>query len=138
MPLTEEQIGLVQDSFCLIRDELEPRSEALYTRLFRLNPALRKLFRGDIADQAMHYMTALGVIVDNLGEGDVLMERYTELAEQHTMVGITRPDFETMGEALIETLRENLGDAFPPEVEEAWTLAYRELAEEMIEVGGIV
>ncbi len=138
MPLTEDQITLVQDSFRQLRDELEPRSKGLYKRLFALKPALRKLFHGPIEDQAMHYMTTLGVIVDNLGDSDVLTERYTELAEQHKMTGISRADFEVMEEALIGTLRENLGEDFTDEMEEAWTQAYRELAEEMMEVGGIV
>ncbi len=137
MSLTDEQIELVRGSFAMIRDQIEPRSVGLYRKLFRFDPSLRKLFTGDIGDQTMHYMTALGVIVDNLDNDDVLMDRYTTLAEQHAMTGIGRADFETMGAALIETLRENLGEAFTEEVEEAWNAAYQELAEEMMELGNI-
>ncbi len=137
MSLTENQISLVRGSFALLRDQIEPRSLGLYSKLFRYDPALRKLFKGDIGDQAMHYMTALGVIVDNLDDDDVLMDRYISLAEQHAMTGIGRADFETMGAALIETLRDNLAEAFTEEVEEAWNAAYQDLAGEMMEIGRI-
>jgi len=137
MSLTDEQIALVRDSFAILRDRIEPRSIGLYRRLFQYDPRLRKLFGKNLGDQSMHFMTALGVVVDNLGDGDVLTERYTALAEQHAMTGIERVDFETMGIALIETLRENLREELTDTVEEAWLAAYRELADEMMETGGL-
>jgi len=38
-----------------------------------------------------------------------------------------------MGESLIETLRENLGKRFTPEIERSWWIVYNALSAEIVE-----
>ena len=46
--------------------------------------------------------------------------------------GVKAADYDTVGRALLDTLREGLGPGFTPEVEAAWTKAYVTLSGVMI------
>jgi hemoglobin-like flavoprotein len=50
------------------------------------------------------------------------------LGQRHYRYGVTAPDYNTFGAALIWALEQVLGDAFTPEVKEAWIEAYDVLA----------
>lgn len=54
------------------------------------------------------------------------------VGKKHVVMGVTVDTFPMMGEALLQTLREKLGDKFTPGVEESWLEVYRALSSEMI------
>jgi hemoglobin-like flavoprotein len=55
------------------------------------------------------------------------------LGARHTGYGVQPQHYQTVGAAILWTLAQGLGDAFTPEVEEAWTAVYTLLAETMQE-----
>ena len=95
------------------------------------------MFRDDLAGQGMRFMSTLSVIVDNLHDPSSLDERYADLGRGHAGMGVRARDFEPMGRALIETLRDTLGDIFTAEMESAWLLAYGQFSEAIIAKGKI-
>lgn len=107
-------------------------SEAFYARLFEIAPELRKLFREDLNGQGMRFMTALGAILDHIHDAEALAPHLERLAKGHVKYGVTPEHFRPMGEALIWTMREALGDDLSPEAEGAWRVAYDHLASEMV------
>lgn len=137
MPVSARQAQLVRESFAQLRRRLEPASMAFYEALFRRDPSLRGLFRDDLAGQGMKFMSALGTVVEHIERPAELGDRFAELGSVHALIGVRAADFEPMGEALVETLRDELGAAFDAEMETAWRAAYGELAERMIRRGGI-
>ncbi len=137
MPLSERQMMLIRDSFDMLRDDIEPRSIQFYDALFKHAPHLRDMFREDIAGQGMRFMSTLRVIVDNLHNPDAIAGRYSDLGEGHRAMGVKAVDFEPMGQALIETLANAMGDDFTPETREAWLAAYTEFSDEIIKRGDI-
>ena len=64
--LTSEQITLVKNSWSQVVPIAPAAAELFYGRLFDLDPALRPLFKGDMAEQGRKLMQMIGVAVDNL------------------------------------------------------------------------
>ncbi len=137
MSATAPQSALIRETFHALKERLAPASVSFYTALFRRAPHLRKLFRDDLEGQGMKFMTALGFVIENINRTEVLTDRLADLGHVHAIMGVTAADFEPMGEALMETLRDELGTAFTPEAESAWRSAYADLSNRIIALGRI-
>jgi hemoglobin-like flavoprotein len=133
-----EQIRLVQMSFEQVEPIAETAAALFYQRLFELDPALRSLFRGDMKSQGAKLMTSLKLVVKGLEQPERILPAVRSLGQRHVSYGVQNSHYETVGAALLWTLGEGLGDAFTPEVEEAWTAAYALLANVMQEAAAEV
>lgn len=137
MPLSDDQLTLIRQSFDVVRHNLAPSSTFFYDDLFRRAPELRSLFRDDLAGQGMKFMSTLAVIVDNLHKPEALAERYQELGALHARLGITKKMFEPLGEALIATIKDTLGETYTIEIEAAWRVAFADMAAALMAQGHI-
>lgn len=137
MTVTTRQAELIRESFETLRQRLEPASMSFYEALFRRAPDLRSMFRDDLAGQGMRFMTTLGTIIGNIEDPEALGDRFAELGRGHALMGVRAAHFAPMGEALMETLREEMGADFTPELEAAWRAAYDELAARIVRRGQI-
>lgn len=137
MSVSPEQAQMLRRSFGQLRENLAPASLAFYEDLFDRAPALRSLFRDDIAGQGMKFMTTLGIILDGIEHGAETAGRVAALGAGHRLMGVKAEHFAPMGEALIATLRVELGEDFTPELEVAWRRAYTELSQAIMAEGGI-
>lgn len=125
------QIRLVQDSFksvALIADEA---AALFYGRLFELDPQLRKLFKSDIKEQGRKLMTMIGMAVRGLDNMAALVPVVENLGRRHVAYGVMPGHFDTVGAALLWTLKHGLGSSFTSEVESAWAETYVLLANTM-------
>ena len=130
--MTPLQIDLVQDSFALIVPRRAEASAVFYERLFAAAPETRSLFRGDLADQGRKLMQVLTKIVRNLSDLRPLLDSVDYLAQRHVGYGVRDEHYALVGEALIETLRDCLGDSFDERTERAWGYAYTILSGRII------
>jgi len=137
MPLSDDQLNLVRQSFDALRRSLAPSSNYFYEDLFRRAPELRELFRDDLAGQGMKFMSTLAVLVDNLHRPEVLADQYRELGALHARLGITAEMFVPMGEALLATIKEGLAELWTIEIEAAWRIAYDDMTAALIDKGAI-
>ena len=135
MALTTAQIELVRDSFHRLQPDAE-MAERFYDRLFKIAPELRSMFRSDMTGQGMRFMRTLRVIVQNLDEPEALHPYLEKLAQGHSAYGVKPEHFHPMGQALIWTMQEALGEEFPEGADAAWEAAYDHLAHKMIERAG--
>ena len=129
--MTPLQIDLVQDSFALIVPRRAEAAAIFYNRLFALAPETRALFRGDLAEQGRKLMKVLATIVRNLNDLGPLLDSVDYLAQRHVSYGVRDHHYALVGEAMIDTLHECLGDSFTPETERAWAYAYTILSGRM-------
>ncbi|MBA3534538.1 MAG: hemin receptor [Ardenticatenales bacterium] len=132
------QIRLVRRTFEYIRPPSEASDVAVamfYERLFELDPELRPLFKTDMAVQGRKLMQTLALMIDTLENPGAIALEVQALGLRHTGYGVQEQDYDTMREALLWTVRQSLGEAYLPEVEEAWTLAYNFLADVMKAAG---
>ncbi|MCV2873139.1 globin domain-containing protein [Defluviimonas sp. WL0050] len=137
MPLSAQQSVMIRESFALLRERLEPASIYFYEALFARDPSLRSMFRDDLAGQGMKFMTTLGMVIENIDHPEKLGDRFEELGKGHALIGVKAAHFAPMGEALIDTLRNELGESFTGELEVAWRAAYEELSARVIRRGNI-
>jgi len=129
--MTNEQIKLVQDSFRQVAPIAETAAQLFYARLFELDPDLELLFKGNLTEQGRKLMQMLAVAVNSLDRMDQLLPVVRSLGARHVSYGVRDKDYDTVGQALLWTLRKGLGDGFTPEVEAAWTNVYVTLASAM-------
>jgi hemoglobin-like flavoprotein len=129
--MTPSQIELVQNSFNLIRPNLESVAMTFYERVFELHPALRHMFHGPREDQARKVAHVLTVVVNGLSRPQQILGAVEELGRRHLIYGARPEHYADFGAALLWTLQTGLGDVFTPEVREAWTCAYLFLSSTM-------
>ena len=129
--MTNEQIKLVQDSFRQVAPIAETAAQLVYARLFELDPDLELLFKGNLSEQGRKLMQMLALAVGSLDRMDQLLPVVQSLGSRHVGYGVRDKDYDTVGQALLWTLRKGLGDAFTADVESAWSNVYATLASAM-------
>lgn len=127
MSLTSEQKTLVQTSFAAITDP-DLVAQTFYTRLFETTPQVRYMFTHDMAEQGKKLMKMLAVAVHSLDHLDTLIPAVQALGERHVQYGVQKEHYDIVGAELLWTFEHLLGEAFTPELKDAWATAYGVLA----------
>jgi hemoglobin-like flavoprotein len=130
--MTPAQQTLVQSSFAKVLPIADTAANLFYEDLFQRNPRLRALFKPEMADQRQKLMAMIGTAVANLGNWATIAPAVAALGKQHAAYGVNIEDYDTVGKALIATLEKGLGNAFTPQVKEAWLACYAAVAAEMV------
>ena len=123
-----EQIKLVQESFKKVVPIADAAATLFYGRLFDLDPALESLFKGDMVEQGRKLMQMIGMAVISLDRLEQVLPAVRALGARHARYGVREKDYDTVGRALIWTLKKGLGEEFTPEAEAAWAGVYAALA----------
>ena len=136
--MTAQQIALIQGSWAQIVPIREQAAALFYETLFDLDPTLRPLFKGDMAEQGRKLMSVLGVVVGAMARLNELVPTVQSLGERHATYGVHDTHYDTVGQALLKTLALGLGPAFTEPVRDAWVAAYVTLAGVMKEAAAAV
>jgi len=131
--MNAKQIELVQSSWQDVPYTLEETATRFYTKLFELDPALKRLFRGDMKEQGRKSMAMLSFIVGSLGRMEEIVPALRSLGTRHAGYGVRDEHYGTVGAALLTTLQTALGAGFTEEVRSAWVAALETLAGTMQE-----
>jgi hemoglobin-like flavoprotein len=133
--MTPEQVALVQRSFTDLveRQQSDAMATRFYERLFFLDPDIESLFSTDPAIQRAKFVDELEAIVWAISNLGTLLERTHQLGANHVAYGVATRHYRTVGEALLTALADTLGDAFTPELADAWRVAYNLVAETMMQ-----
>ena len=113
-------------------------AELFYQRLFELDPSLKPLFKGDMKEQGKKLMATLNLAVASLTKLEEIQPAVQDLGRRHVEYGVPDESYQTVGQALLDTLAKGLGEAFTDDVKEAWTQTYVTLSTVMIEAGKTV
>ncbi|WP_437307703.1 globin family protein [Sorangium sp. So ce388] len=130
-PVSPRTIELVQRSWAKVMPISDAAAALFYQRLFELDPSTRSLFKNDMAEQKKKLMQTLAVAVDGLSNLGKLVPVLQSLGVRHHGYMVTDHHYDVVGEALLWTLREGLGDGFTRDVETAWTEVYGVIADVM-------
>jgi hemoglobin-like flavoprotein len=126
--MTPEQKRLVQQSFAKVLPIKQLAATMFYEQLFTLDPSLRPMFRGDMMRQRAMLMAVLTTAVNGLDKLHEIVPMVEALGRRHVAYGVRDPHYATVGAALLWTLEQGLGEAFTPEVRDAWAACYGLLA----------
>jgi nitric oxide dioxygenase len=77
-------------------------------------------------------MATLGVVVTGLSRLETVLPAASALAKRHVPYGVKAEHYPIVGSALLWTLEKGLGEAWTPDVADAWTGAYGTLSGYMI------
>ena len=130
--MTPSQITLVQESFAKVAPISDQAAVLFYDRLFEVAPPVRAMFPEDLTEQRKKLMGTLAVVVGGLSNLDTVLPAASALAKRHVNYGAKPEHYPVVGAALLWTLEKGLGEAWTPEVAEAWTAAYSTLSGYMI------
>ena len=125
------QQDLVRTTFARLAVMPEVTGALFYERLFERNPRLRPMFKNDMRLQGVKLMAMLAIIVYNLHQPGEVLPAIRDLGVRHVGYGVKLADYDALAEALLWAFEQALGEDFTPEVRDAWTVCYRELADEM-------
>ncbi len=131
--MTEKQIKLVKNSWNLFR-QIDPQiiGDVFYSRLFQQMPSLKSMFRAPMTGQYVKIVDTLSLIVARLDNLDQVNEEIKQLAIRHTHYGVRPAHYKLVGDALLWTLQNGLGNDWNPETAEAWSVCYKILSDTMI------
>ncbi|MBS1734147.1 MAG: hemoglobin [Bacteroidetes bacterium] len=132
MSLSRQQIQGIKNSWKSLRG-IRPEliADIFYSKLFTDNPRLRKMFPADMKQQYMKLMDMLNSIVLRLDNPGQMDDEIKAMAARHAGYGVKTAHYKQVGDALLWTLKQGLGDSWNTEVESAWIACYDLLAAAM-------
>lgn len=131
--MNEETIKLVQASWVKVMPIAPQAAELFYNNLFKLDPSLRAMFRGDMQAQGKKLMQMISAAVGKLSDLETLIPILQGLGQRHETYGVKPAHYATVGSALLATLSQGLGDDFTPEVRQAWNQVYGTMTNVMLD-----
>lgn len=130
--MTQHQKDLIRNSWVLVMPIAAEAGALFYSKLFAAAPGIRHLFKPDISPQANKLMQVLGYVVSKLNRMEELVPEVQKLGVRHNEYGTQPQHYELVGQCLIATLKEGLGENWNPEVQDAWITAYNSIKNIMI------
>ena len=134
--MNDANIRLVQESITKVEPIADTAAELFYDRFFQLDGDLKPLFRSDMEQQGRLLVKMVATAVDHLSDLDSLVPVVQRLGARHRNYGVEPSHYDTVGQALLWTLEQGLGEHFTPEVASAWANTYGLLSGVMMEVAG--
>ena len=131
--MTPQQTELIQQSFAKVVPIADQAAVLFYDRLFEIAPDAKPMFHdADMAEQRRKLMATLGIVVTGLSRLETVLPAASALAKRHVGYGVKDEHYPIVGSALLWTLEKGLGEAWNPELADAWTTAYGTLSGYMI------
>lgn len=132
--ITEQQKALVKGTVPILKANGVALTTYFYNRMLSKNPELRHIF-----NQANQHTgaqpTALAMAVlayaEHIDDPSVLEHALQRIGSKHVSLDIRPEQYAIVGKHLIASIEEVLGPLATPELIEAWTIAYNNLAQIM-------
>jgi hemoglobin-like flavoprotein len=127
--MTSEQTAIVQATWQQVVPIADTAATLFYDRLFEIDPTTRPLFDAEtLPEQKRKLVVMLNTVVTGLARPEQIVPAAEALARRHVGYGVDPAQYDSVGAALLWTLRKGLGESWTPAAEEAWTAAYTLLA----------
>lgn len=128
------EVQLLEESFEQIKPKADDFVNSFYDNLFGDYPAAQPLFsHTDMSAQKKKLLDSLVLVIQNLRKPDVLSAALKGLGARHVKYGALPEHYPLVGNSLLKTFGQYLGDDWTPEVKQAWVDAYGAITELMLE-----
>jgi NAD(P)H-flavin reductase/hemoglobin-like flavoprotein len=117
-------IVAIRHTFARVAAAGDDAAAYFYARLFVRSPELRGLFPPAMDEQRDRLFRALARIVESLSSPEDLAGYLTQLGRDHRKYSVEPSMYDTVGAALVATLRKFAGADFTAAAEEAWVQTY--------------
>jgi nitric oxide dioxygenase len=129
--LSADDMARVRASFDRLWPVSPGMSALFYQRLFEIAPEVQVLFHFPMDEQRRKFIATLAIIVANLDSATALAAA-TTLARQHVTYGVRPDHYPFVGQALLWSLEQALGDGWTADDAAAWSKAYAFVSDHMI------
>lgn len=129
--MTVDQKNLVKATVPILKEHGVLLTSHFYNRMFEHNPELKHVFNmGNQRNNKQQTALAMAVLAyaEHIEDPSVLMPVVNNIGHKHTSLDIRPEHYAIVGRHLIASISEVLGDGATPELLEAWTAAYQQLA----------
>ncbi|MDT9000680.1 globin family protein [Paucibacter sp. APW11] len=133
MQFSPAHVNLVRSSFAQLEPIAAQAAALFYKNLFDAQPALRTLFLSPIGEQGMRLMQMLAAAVALLDQPEQLRPILHKLGARHQGYGVQDWHYAAVGEALLKTLAQGLGESFGAQQRQAWSQVYAFISHTMQE-----
>lgn len=133
--LTKQQIELVKATVPVLREHGVALTSHFYKRMLSHNPELMQVFNMGHQRAGFQQQALAGAVLayaENIENLPALLGAVAHIANKHVSVGIRAEHYPIVGKHLIASIKEVLGEAATPELVDAWTAAYMQLADVLI------
>ena len=132
--MTKNNFDLVKKSWDIIaKIDFEIVGGAFYIRLFQIAPELRPMFKsGSMTEQSIKLGCMLSYVISKFESMEDLLTEIKALAERHTKYGVKDEHYKAVGEALVWTLEQGLGEYWTEALDIAWKDFYETLSAQMM------
>ncbi|HET9823879.1 MAG TPA: globin family protein [Chitinophagaceae bacterium] len=131
--MTQHQINLIRASWAKASSmNTVVVGDLFYGKIFEIAPAARDMFKGSMAEQSRKVFSMLNYVISKLDRLDDIIGEVEKLARRHTNYGVREEHYSVVGDALLWTLEQGLGDQWNDELKQAWAECYSILATAMI------
>lgn len=133
--LTKQQIELVKATVPVLREHGVALTSHFYKRMLSHNPELMQVFNMGHQRAGFQQQALAGAVLayaENIENLPALLGAVAHIVNKHVSVGIRAEHYPIVGKHLIASIKEVLGDAATPELIDAWTAAYMQLADVLI------
>ena len=128
------QVELLESSFELVKPRANDFVNSFYNHLFSDYPAAKPLFaHSNMSEQGNKLLASLVFVVENLKKPGALTEALKGLGARHVKYGALPEHYPLVGNTLLKTFEEYLGDAWTPQTKQAWVDAYGVITEVMLD-----
>jgi hemoglobin-like flavoprotein len=127
--MSPEDIARVRRGFAKVSADRRAFSARFYDALFQIEPSLRPLFKGDLANHGDIFVTSLGVAVGALENLNKVAGRLRDDGRRIAKIGIENRHYAIAAEALLDAVEAALGDRFDQRDRVAWATAYAQWAD---------
>ncbi|GAA4792509.1 NO-inducible flavohemoprotein [Olivibacter ginsenosidimutans] len=133
--LSSPEIALIKATVPILREHGVALTQHFYQRMFRLNPELKNIFNmGNQQNGKQQTALAMSVLAyaEHIENPSVLFPVLQHIGDKHTSLQIKPEQYDLVGNHLIASIKEVLGDQASDDLLQAWTAAYKQLAKLMI------
>lgn len=135
--MTERNMLIIKTSWSQIIAQPDKPGVQFYEKLFDLAPCLRTMFQPNLEHQIAKFTDMITHMVTHLQNSDSNESELTALAKRHVGYGTKPEHYALVGDALLFTLKNSLGDSWDHETATAWTDLYKFWTTRMIRAAHI-
>jgi len=134
--LTEKTKSIVKSTTPLFKEKGEEITSRMYALLFAEHPEVKELFARAPTGQPRILATAIMSYCNNLDNLATMDKELDQIARRHVFSRVQAEHYPFVGKALVQAIKETLGEVATDEVIEAWQEVYVSLAGILIQREG--
>lgn len=128
------KVKLLEDSFEKVKPQANEFIESFYANLFTDYPAAKPLFaHSNMKEQGGKLLKSLVFVVENLRQPGALTDALKGLGARHVKYGALPEHYPLVGNTLLKTFEQYLGNDWTPQTKDAWVEAYGLITNVMLE-----